>query len=235
MSMSRITHIVVHYSATYPDQNTTIADIDRMHRARGFNGPGYHWFYRRNGMEEQGRPESVVGAHVGGQNSGKLGLCWEGGIERASGPNVGVNNMTAEQEKALIARIRAIKKRHPNAEVVGHLDLAPTQCPAFDVPAWWARVAGEKAPPATPVPPDAPAVTPGVGEDTTYVVERGDTLWSISRAYGLTVDQLRAFNPGIDETRLEVGDVIRLRSEGSPARMIISEIRARLDELEVTL
>lgn len=137
--MSHITHIVVHYSATYSDQNITAADIDAMHRARGFRKIGYHYFYRRDGKEEVGRKEWELGAHVKGQNTGKIGLCYAGGLERKSGPNVGVANMTPEQEKALVARIKELKKKWPNAKVVGHRDLAATQCPGFDVASWWKK------------------------------------------------------------------------------------------------
>lgn len=63
-----ITHVVVHYSATYPDWNLTAADIDRMHRARTppFARIGYHYFIRRDGTVETGRSEDELGAHVAG-------------------------------------------------------------------------------------------------------------------------------------------------------------------------
>jgi len=49
--------IVIHYSATYADQTVTRDDIDRMHRERGFREIGYHWFIRRDGTLEEGRPD----------------------------------------------------------------------------------------------------------------------------------------------------------------------------------
>lgn len=164
MSMSRITHIVIHYSATYEDQNLTVKDIDRMHRARGWKMVGYHWIIRRDGVVEQGRPESMTGAHVGGQNSGKIGICCIGGTNRATGPNVGVDNRTDAQIAAQIKLIRECLKRYPGAKVVGHRDLAATQCPGFDVQSWWARVQKKKAPKSIPPPKEAPARTPGVSE-----------------------------------------------------------------------
>lgn len=160
----KITHIVVHYSATYSDQDITAADIDKMHKARGWKGIGYHWFIRRDGTLEQGRPENQVGAHVGGQNTGKLGICWAGGLERGAS-NKGVNNMTDEQEATLIKQIRAMLKRYPGAEVVGHRDLAATQCPGFDVRSWWAKVQHKSRPVPVAPPKNAPVTTPGVRED----------------------------------------------------------------------
>jgi N-acetylmuramoyl-L-alanine amidase len=146
--IGKITHIVIHYSATYPDQDLSAADIDRMHRARTppFRSIGYHWFIRRDGTVEPGRPETEQGAHVIGQNAGKLGICWAGGLERASGAQVGVNNMTRAQEQSLIRLIRELLERYPQAKVVGHRDLAPTLCPGFDVIPWWAKVEQPPAP-----------------------------------------------------------------------------------------
>lgn len=162
--MAKITHIVLHYSATYEDQNLTVKDIDKMHKARGWKGVGYHWVIRRDGVIEQGRPESQVGAHVGGQNTGKIGICCIGGLNRKTGPNLGVDNRTPAQIKSQIKLIRECLKRYPGAKVVGHRDLAPTQCPGFDAIPWWASVQKGNGPTdkpvITPVPtpnPDAPS------------------------------------------------------------------------------
>ena len=58
-SMSNITHIVLHYSATFEDQNLTVKDIDAMHKKRGWKGVGYHYVIRRDGVVEKGRPERI--------------------------------------------------------------------------------------------------------------------------------------------------------------------------------
>lgn len=103
------------------------------------------------GTLEPGRAEHDLGTHVAGQNTGKLGICWAGGLERGSSPGVGVNNMTAVQEQRLIRLIRDLLKRYPGARVVGHRDLAATQCPGFDVVSWWAAVERAAAAPSVPV------------------------------------------------------------------------------------
>lgn len=158
--MAKISAIVLHYSATYEDQNLTVADIDRMHKARGWKGVGYHYVIRRDGTVDKGRPETQVGAHVGGQNSGKIGICCIGGLNRATGPNKGVDNRTPAQIAATIKLVNDILKRHPGAKVVGHRDLAATQCPGFDVIPWWASVQkGNAAPSAPAAPSPAPNTT----------------------------------------------------------------------------
>lgn len=208
--MTKVTHIVVHYSATYADQDLTVKDIDKMHRERGWQMVGYHYVIRRDGTIERGRPESMVGAHVGNQNTGKIGICCIGGLERATGPNKGVDNRTPQQVESLIKLIRDILKRHPGAQVVGHRDLAPTQCPGFDVPAWWAKVQKKAAPEPKPASPTAPAKTGYMGEQKRHVVAKGETWWSISQMYGLGVGDLARANGASPTDTLVVGRELSL-------------------------
>jgi LysM repeat protein len=53
-------------------------------------------------------------------------------------------------------------------------------------------------------PPPALADAPG------YAFVRGDTLYSLARWAGTNVPALLAANPGVDPTRIEIGDVVRL-------------------------
>ncbi|WP_313958458.1 hypothetical protein [Chelativorans salis] len=43
---------MLHYSAAYEDQNLTVRDIDKMHRARAWKMVRYHWVIRRDGVVE---------------------------------------------------------------------------------------------------------------------------------------------------------------------------------------
>lgn len=207
----KVTHIVVHYTATFADQNITRDDVAKMHKDRGWRDIGYHWFIRRDGTVEEGRPESEVGAHVGGQNTGKIGISWAGGLDRATGPNKGVDNRTAAQTEALINLIRACLKRYPGAKVVGHRDLAATQCPGFDVPVWWAKVQKTKAPNPTPVSPTAPAKTGNLSEDKWHTVKKGDTWFSVAKMHGLSLVALLSMNDATDKDVLVIGRELLVR------------------------
>ena len=143
---NRVAYLVQHYSATPVEKDFTAADIDAMHKRRGFNEIGYHYFIRKNGMVETGRDLSQKGrfeqgAHSKGENSISIGICLEGGVRRAR-PNEGFDSRTPAQIKAQVKLIRELLLRFPNAKVIGHRDMpfAATQCPAYDAEAWWATV-----------------------------------------------------------------------------------------------
>lgn len=155
-----IKYIVLHYSATYPDQDYGVADIRKMHLARGFNDVGYHYVILRSGAVKKGRADTTVGAHVAGHNTGSLGICCIGGIERATGPNVGVDNRTKAQKAATVKLVHELLAKHPGAQVVGHRDLGATQCPGFDVRSWWA--AANARPPVVDTAPAKPVPSPSI-------------------------------------------------------------------------
>lgn len=52
--------------------------------------------------------------------------------------------------------------------------------------------------------------------DTTYTVQRGDTLYSIARRYGLNTYQLASFNGIWNPSRIYAGQVLRIPSGAAP-------------------
>ena len=48
-AMNKIDSIIIHCSATRAGQDLTAKDIDRIHRARGFNQIGYNYVIRIDG------------------------------------------------------------------------------------------------------------------------------------------------------------------------------------------
>lgn len=61
--MKKIDAIIIHCSATKVGQDIKAKEIDRMHRARGFNQIGYNYVIDLDGTVETGRPLTVSGAH----------------------------------------------------------------------------------------------------------------------------------------------------------------------------
>ena len=78
--MRVINLIVVHCSATKADRDFTEQDLEVCHRRRGMNGPGYHFYIRKNGDIKTTRPIEKIGAHARGHNAQSIGICYEGGI-----------------------------------------------------------------------------------------------------------------------------------------------------------
>ena len=138
MSRSKTDFIIVHCSATEPDQDIGARDIDRWHRARGFLKIGYQFVIRRDGTVEKGRDLDEVGAHAEGYNSRSVGICLVGGVE-ADGKTP-QDNFTADQWSSLEGLLMKLKHQYPQAKIIGHREVSRKACPSFDVQAWLASV-----------------------------------------------------------------------------------------------
>lgn len=137
--------IVIHCSATKETARLTPLALDRMHRQRGFNGCGYHYYIERDGKINSMRPSEKVGAHARGYNAHSLGICYEGGLDRNGRA---ADTRTERQKVSLRALVKVLRQLYPTINrVVGHRDLSPDQngdgvitpdewtkqCPCFDV------------------------------------------------------------------------------------------------------
>ena len=143
MKNEPIKYLVVHCSASPPNVYVDAAVIDRWHRQRGFFKIGYHYVIKRDGVIEKGRDEEEVGAHVQNYNTGSIGICLAGGVDKKMNPE---NNFTDEQFKSLEGLLEDLLKRYPKAEILGHRDFPGVKkaCPSFDVKPWWASVSENK-------------------------------------------------------------------------------------------
>ena len=127
--MRNIHTIVIHYTATPEGRHHDVADIRRWHLDRGWSDIGYHYLVHIDGTIERGRPVGVVGAHVGGKNTGTIGVCYVGGVRNGKS----ADTRTVAQTESLIKIINSLQLVFGHLKVVGHRDLAPTECPGFDV------------------------------------------------------------------------------------------------------
>jgi N-acetylmuramoyl-L-alanine amidase len=150
MKPTDINYIVIHCSATKPNQDIGYAELDVMHKARGWAGCGYHVIIRQDGVIEMGRGLAEQGAHVGnvGHNHDSWGVCLIGGLDAAGKPHA---TFSAQQMMAASLVVKGLLLRAPKAVVLGHRDLSPDlngngiiepmewqkQCPCFDVKHWW--------------------------------------------------------------------------------------------------
>ena len=130
INMRKINEIIAHCTATAEGKNFKAADIDRWHKAKGWNGIGYHHVVDLDGTVEPGRPENEVGAHCLKHNANSIGVVYVGGL--ASDGKTPKDTRTSKQKAALVKLLTELKRRYPNATIHGHRDFAAKACPSFD-------------------------------------------------------------------------------------------------------
>ena len=136
----KITHIVIHCSATPAGREFTVEDIAEWHKDRGFSTIGYHYVIHLDGRVSTGRPERQAGAHVAGHNANTIGICYIGGVD-ANRRQLARDTRTPAQRRSMARLVRDLLNRYPGAEVLGHRDFPKVAkaCPSFDVRSWWAE------------------------------------------------------------------------------------------------
>lgn len=126
----KVEEIIVHCSATPEGVDFTVNDIDRWHKQRGFDRIGYHYVIYLDGSVHKGRSEETIGAHCVGHNSRSLGVCYIGGLTKDGKKSK--DTRTPEQKEALLALLKELKKKYPDATIHSHRDFAKKDCPCFD-------------------------------------------------------------------------------------------------------
>lgn len=136
MSADSVKFLVLHCSATRRNQDYSVEDLRRDHKARGFRDIGYHFYVRRDGSMTQHRRLLEVGAHARPYNRCSIGVCYEGGLDENGKP---CNTMTKEQSTRLADLFRCLRLAFKKAKIVGHRDLpgtTPKECPCLDTAEW---------------------------------------------------------------------------------------------------
>ncbi len=122
--------LIIHCSATKEGKDFNAEDIDRWHKAKGWDGIGYHIVIKINGEIEYGRSLNHIGAHTKFLNHKSFGICYIGGLDAEGKPK---DTRTRVQKAALKAVVNAFKEDYPNMTVHGHNEFSSKACPSFDV------------------------------------------------------------------------------------------------------
>ena len=125
----KINLIVIHCSATRVDKDYTPEQLERDHKARGFNSAGYNYYIRKNGEV--------------GYNKNSIGICYEGGLDADGNPD---DTRTDAQRSTIVELLLKLVAQFPDSRICGHRDLSPDlngdgkitpnewtkMCPCFD-------------------------------------------------------------------------------------------------------
>jgi len=128
--MRTINKIIIHCTATPEGRTVTVADVDKWHREKGWNGIGYHYLIGLNGEICKGRDESIIGAHTEGQNANSIGVAYVGGMTKDM--KSAKDTRTTAQKISLLNLIKQLKIKYPTAKIYGHRDFSSKACPSFD-------------------------------------------------------------------------------------------------------
>ncbi len=134
--------LTLHHAAgwaarTLEEGKAQVKAIQEFHQdGRGWSDIGYHFVVDMAGNIYQGRPETVLGAHVGGANTGNIGVCILGCYHPPETNWTCVDEMTYKTEKALIHLYSWIADSYDIEPSVlkGHRDyFGTTSCPGDNV------------------------------------------------------------------------------------------------------
>ena len=122
-----IRRVFIHCSASDRPEHDDVKVMREWHLARGFNDVGYHFFIKKNGALQTGRPIELVPAAQQGHNTGTIAICLHGLVAA---------NFTLEQFATLKKLCREINdaalKAFRPITFHGHREVAAKECPVFD-------------------------------------------------------------------------------------------------------
>lgn len=128
---SGIKYLTVHCAATPRGRDVKAATVAEIGRDR-FGQPSYHHVVELDGNTVRLLQDNQKGAHVGGRNTGNIGICYVGGVEADMNP---ADTRTDAQKTALRSIVAEYKAKYPGIIVRGHRDWpgVAKACPSFDV------------------------------------------------------------------------------------------------------
>lgn len=117
-----INKVFVHCSASENEAHDDVSVIKQWHLARGWSDVGYHFYIKKNGLIQKGRPLHVVPAAQKGHNTGSIAICLGG-----------LKEFTEAQFDSLRELCDTIRKEMPHVTFHGHCEVEPNKtCPVFD-------------------------------------------------------------------------------------------------------
>ena len=124
-----VDRVFIHCSASDNADHDSIEVMRRWHMdpkpaGRGWSDVGYHFFIRKDGVLEDGRPLERIPAAQGGNNTGTIAICLHGLEEE---------KFTSAQFETLVTLCKEIDEAYDSQITFhGHREVANKACPVFD-------------------------------------------------------------------------------------------------------
>ncbi len=118
-----VSRVFIHCSASDNPAHDSIGVIRDWHLKRGFAMVGYHYFIKKDGSLQEGRPLEIAPAAQAGNNRGTIAICLHG---------LSKNGFTEEQFSTLRELCHRIHEQLPLVTFHGHKEVAAKECPVFD-------------------------------------------------------------------------------------------------------
>ncbi len=133
--MRDLKRIILHCAATPEGREVSVDTIRKWHtdpppQGNGWSDIGYHYVIHIDGLTEIGRPVSIQGAHVSGENEDSIGVCYVGGVDKDLSPE---DTMTVEQEISFVELVKSLRLTFGYLSVHGHNEYSSKACPSFSV------------------------------------------------------------------------------------------------------
>lgn len=137
--LGAVKYLTIHCAATPEGRHVSAKTINEWDKAK-FGQVSYHFVIELDGVMVRSLKDTEKGAHVGGKNTGNIGICYVGGMSAdMSKPK---DTRTPAQIKSLLTLIRTYKGRYPGIKILGHNEWPGVNkaCPSFDVSEWLKEV-----------------------------------------------------------------------------------------------
>lgn len=135
MDPTKIKYLTIHCAATPEGRDVKAATINDWDIAK-FGQISYHHVVELDGTHVRTLRDDQRGAHTGGANTGNIGICYIGGMDKNM--KAAKDTRTAAQKRMLLTLVRTYRARFPGIVIRGHRDWPGVKkdCPSFNVAEW---------------------------------------------------------------------------------------------------
>jgi N-acetyl-anhydromuramyl-L-alanine amidase AmpD len=115
-ALGQVRFLTIHCAATPEGRDVPADDIAKWDIAK-FGQESYHQIVTLDGVAHRRLADTVKGAHVGGANTGNIGICCVGGVDKATKPK---DTRTPAQVATLARLVKKYRAKYPGVVVRGH-------------------------------------------------------------------------------------------------------------------